>query len=128
MGAKHLIDTNILIYFLNGKLPDESEVRTAMLSSNFSISSITLAEILGWKKLTHQEIEKILKELKPIGIIPADESICVQAGKIKREYNVQLGDAIIAATALESQLSLVTNDLSDFKNITNLMTIHPFSL
>jgi predicted nucleic acid-binding protein len=126
MGSKYLIDTNILIYFLNGDMPRDEEVKVAMLSSNFSLSSITIAELLSWKELSDNDAEQILKGLESVKIIPADVKICAEASKIRRNWNTKLGDAIIAATSLTEGLILVTNDLSDFKQIADLATFHPY--
>jgi predicted nucleic acid-binding protein len=126
MGSKYLIDTNILIYFLNGEMPLNNEVRAAMFATNFSISSITVAELLSWKGLSAYDADNIMRALESVRIISADANICAQAGKIRRKWNIKLGDAIIAATSLNEGLTLVTNDLSDFKQMNDLSIIHPY--
>lgn len=126
MGSKYLIETNILIYFLNGEMPRNEEVKAAMLATNFSLSAITIAELLSWKGLSTDDTLTILNGLKDVRIISADAKICAEAGKIRRIWNTKLGDPIIAATSLSEGLTLVTNDLSDFKQIADLSTIHPY--
>jgi predicted nucleic acid-binding protein len=44
-----------------------------------------------------------------------------------RKYNrIKLPDAIIAATALQNDLILVTNNATDFKNIKDLEIFNPY--
>lgn len=125
MGKRFLIDTNILIYYLNGTAPTNKEVETALLDNNFVISSITFTEILSWKSLTEDDIQLITKRFSSIEIISPDRDISIDAAKIRRTHFVKLADAIIAASAIPLNIPLVTNDLSDFKQIKELQTIYP---
>ncbi|HUH75630.1 MAG TPA: PIN domain-containing protein [Chitinophagales bacterium] len=125
MGKKFLIDTNILIYYLNGTAPSNKEVENALLNNDFSISSITLTEILSWKSLSDDDVKLIIDRFSTIEIISPDRNISVHAAKIRRTNHVKLADAIIAATAIQLNIPLVSNDLSDFKEINDLQIIYP---
>ena len=125
MGKRFLIDTNILIYYLNGTAPTNKEVETALLDNNFVISSITFTEILSWKSLSEDDIQLITKRFSSIEIISPDREISIEAAKIRRYHFVKLADALIAASAIHLNLPLVTNDLTDFKQIKELQTIYP---
>jgi hypothetical protein len=49
----YLIDTNILIYYLAGAIPDEEKpVLDQILSESFNVSIITRIELPGWKDHT----------------------------------------------------------------------------
>jgi predicted nucleic acid-binding protein len=51
--TSYLIDTNILIYYLAGAIPDdERPVIDRILQESFNISIITRIELLGWKDHT----------------------------------------------------------------------------
>lgn len=125
MGKRFLIDTNILIYYLNGTAPTNKEVETALLDNNFVISSITFTEILSWKSLSEDDIQLITKRFSSIEIISPDREISIEAAKIRRYHFVKLADALIAASAIHLNIPLVTNDLTDFKQIKELQTIYP---
>ncbi len=127
MGKKFLIDTNILIYYLNGTTPTSQEVETALLDNNFIISSITLTEILSWKSLSDDDVQLITKRFSSIEIISPDREISINAAKIRRIHFAKLADAIIAASAIYLNIPLVSNDLTDFKQIEELKIIYPFS-
>jgi toxin FitB len=45
----------------------------------------------------------------------------------RQQKPMKLGDAIIAATAIEYGLKLVTRNTRDFRHITSLQTINPFA-
>ena len=47
---------------------------------------------------------------------------------LRQQHKIKIPDAIIAATALVHELSLITRNLSDFKNIAELAVINPHSL
>lgn len=54
----------------------------------------------------------------------ADETI-----NLRRDNKIKLPDAIIYATALVEGLSLVTNNISDFKSLNrNVKLIDPFTI
>jgi hypothetical protein len=47
------------------------------------------------------------------------------AVEARRQYNLSLGDARIAATALVHRLPLVTHNLRDFERVADLQLIDP---
>lgn len=58
--------------------------------------------------------------LGPFREIAVERSVAERAGRIRREWGVRLPDAVIAATAIEHKLSLVTRNRSDFERIRGL--------
>jgi predicted nucleic acid-binding protein len=57
-----------------------------------------------------------------------DQSIIEETITIRVNKKVKLPDAIIAATAKIHNLTLITRNTSDFKNIEGLTLINPYSL
>ncbi|XWN35316.1 MAG: hypothetical protein ROO73_00790 [Roseivirga sp.] len=49
-----------------------------------------------------------------------------QTAALRRQYNIKLPDAIIAATSLAYDLTLITRNVADFKNITSLRLVNPY--
>ena len=47
--------------------------------------------------------------------------------EICKQHKIKLPDAIIAATALVNNFTLVTRNIDDFKNIAGLKTINPYN-
>ncbi len=65
MEQRYLIDTNILIYYLDGKIPaTHLEKVSKIFEKSFNISTITKIEILGWHKINSREKTKIAYFLK----------------------------------------------------------------
>jgi predicted nucleic acid-binding protein len=128
MDTKFLIDTNVLIYYLDGKIPSNHFERVSQIFENsFNISTITKIEVLDWHKITAPERNKIEKFIDSANIFYFDKVIEKRTIEIKQSCKVALPDALIAATALIHDLTLVTRNESDFKNIKDLIIYNPFS-
>jgi toxin FitB len=61
-----------------------------------------------------------------IDVLAVNENIVEKAISLRQQRKMSLGDAIIAATALEYNATLVTRNSSDFDWINNLMLENPF--
>ncbi len=61
-------------------------------------------------------------------ILPIDDQVISKTINIRQNNKIALGDAIIAATAIVYNLTIVTRNISDFKNIENLMVVNPYDL
>jgi predicted nucleic acid-binding protein len=72
-----------------------------------------------------QETEEFIALANVLEINKEIIQICINLRKSKV---IKLPDAIIAATALVSNLTLTTRNLSDFKNIPGLKIINPWEL
>jgi predicted nucleic acid-binding protein len=57
---------------------------------------------------------------------PLDDDVIERTVKLRQQEKMKLGDAIIAATALEFGLPLVTRNVDDFKHMVGLRVINPF--
>ncbi len=116
-GNNLLLDTNIIIYALKGL----AYVKP-YFSSNPFISVITEMEILGVKEITEDELSYREAAIEFCSVIPFTNKIKTRAISIKRQIKIPLPDAIIAATAIEEGLTLVTAD-KGFKRIKELQLI-----
>jgi predicted nucleic acid-binding protein len=68
-------------------------------------------------------IDFLSKKLPEKGIVFMNNVI-----ELRKKNKTKLPDAIIAATALELGLTLITRNIGDFKNIPNLKSINPWDL
>ncbi|MBI2111514.1 MAG: PIN domain-containing protein, partial [Nitrosarchaeum sp.] len=50
----------------------------------------------------------------------------VLAGDLARKHNIEIPDAIIAATALLNEATLVTRNIKDFERVENLKLEMPY--
>ncbi len=111
-----LVDTDVLINFLRGKLQARDFLLT-QLSNNVSIlcSVITVAEIFA--RMRPHELEKTRGLLDNLEIIPVDRAIAEKAGLYKRvikSHSLELDDCLIAATAHIHKASLATGNLKHY--------------
>jgi predicted nucleic acid-binding protein len=124
----HLLDTNILIYHLKGDIPErEIEKLEGILKHSFIISVITKIEFLGWRKHTFDGFLKAQEFLRHAAIIPVDSELADLAIELRRNNNIKLADALIAATALFNDLVLVTGNEDDFKALEELEIYNPLT-
>jgi predicted nucleic acid-binding protein len=102
----YLLDTNILLYLLGGRLLDP------IPSGPLSVSVMTEIELLSYPSLSPTEELQITNLLAKVQIIELSEPIKREAIRIRRSNRIKLPDAIIAASAITIGATLVSNDAS----------------
>ncbi|MFB2877097.1 type II toxin-antitoxin system VapC family toxin [Floridanema aerugineum] len=109
-----LLDTNIVLYYLGGRLTNP------LPSGNYFISVITEIELLSYPSLSADEELQIRNFLAKITVVGLDGNIKELAIAFRKNYRLRLADAIIAATAQSLNAILFTNDLrlANFTEIT----------
>ena len=111
----YLIDTNILIYYFDDSIPAASKAKLNLIfREHFNISVITRMEFLGFRGHTKESFEKAERFLSYATVISLEESIVSKVIELRRSSAIKLPDAIIAATALLYNLTLVTRNTDDF--------------
>lgn len=115
-----LLDTNVIIRHLQDGEP------LPEWGTRFVISVITEAEILRHPNARAADLRKIEAWLATVEIIPVDSIIARRAAKIGKTRKTKLPDLLIAATALELNIPLVTSNNKDFKGISNLQVESTF--
>ena len=83
-------------------------------------------EVLGHPDQTGDQTRRALSLLDLFGELPLREPVVQAASQLRRRQTIRPGDAIIAATALEHDLSLVTRNTDDFQWIEGLTLVNPF--
>lgn len=106
---KAIVDTNILIDYLNGISQARSELA---LYEDPSISLITWMEVMAGGESGE---EAVLRDfLLRFRVASVDRRVAEAAVKIRRKHRLRLPDAIIWATAQVDGLILVTRNTRDF--------------
>jgi len=121
-GTNFLIDTNILIYLTQKKIKIND---FAQEGDNLCISTITYMEALGFPFQNHNEEATITMLCDTFERLFLTEDIEKQTILIRKINKIKLPDAIIAATAITYNLTLVTLNSSDFNKITGLQLLSP---
>lgn len=122
-----IFDSDILVWQSRGSLPAARVVNDA---AERQISIVTLMELLqgARSKSDARGIQQHLRYLQ-FRILPLSETIGSTAAALVEEYapahGLQLADALIAATAIETGKLLCTGNLKHFRPIKNLSCV-PF--
>jgi len=124
MEQSFLIDTNIIIDIFKPTMP--SSVKSKLADISPVVSAVTYMEILGWPNATEQQLKPIQEFMNNAKILLIDWSVMETTVKIRQTKKIALGDAIITATALLHNLTLITRNVDDFKNIKDLKIWNPW--
>lgn len=127
MGKRYLIDSNVVVDFLGGKLPEDG--KQLMLQLKPEISIITSIEILSKKDIPLEELQKYKSFINSSHVYSdITQEIADQAVNVRKKYSLKTPDAIIAATAIVNKLILITRNEKDFDPIYNFDLINPWKL
>jgi predicted nucleic acid-binding protein len=120
-GINFLVDTNIIVYYQEGNPSLEPYV-----DDLFSISEISVIELLGIKEIESKMLDIRQRMISRCHVFYLDNLIRKTTIELKQKYHLKIPDAIIAATAIVNNLTLLTAD-KDFKKIkeVNLLLIEP---
>ncbi|MEL1244292.1 type II toxin-antitoxin system VapC family toxin [Flavobacterium sp. DGU11] len=128
MGQEYLIDTNVISGYFS-ELFSENSLDFLDIVTNLipNISVITEIEILSWK--TSTDVEDVVRDFVSDGIVFGITPEIVEISvNIRRRKNIKTPDAIIAATAVANNFTLITSNEKDFRNIKGLKIINPYKL
>ena len=117
----YILDTNILIYYFEGKISLDDIFKTATF---IGISIVSYIEFLGYSKLSKEDIFKFHSFVKLITVIEqpnlkthSDFYDLIISNK--RKYNIKLPDSLIVGQAIANNYILISND-SQLNKIKNL--------
>lgn len=123
-----MLDTNICIYIIKNKPKSVIKKFKEYDIGDISLSSITVSELYyGAYKSDHVEKNLLALEhfLQPFNIVEYDLKASVEYGKIRaaleKQGNVIGGlDMQIAAHAKSLDMTLITNNIKEFKRVKHL--------
>ncbi len=126
---KYLLDTNAVINFLGASMPDHSmKVMNNIVDRDSIISIITKMETLGFNFKSKDEQFTMEYFVEGSTVLQINNDIVNKTIDIRKTKKLKLPDAIIAATALVYDITLITRNTSDFEDIQGLKVINPFLL
>jgi predicted nucleic acid-binding protein len=129
MGIKYLWDTNTVIYYLQQLFPPSAEhyIDNILEDSRPGISVITEIELLCWNPPSQNDMEILLDFISQTLVIDLEKDIKYKTVDVRKLYKIKLPDAVIGATALVYELTLLSRNISDFENIEGLKIINPWN-
>lgn len=126
--TRYLVDTNAVIDYLGNKLPSSGmEFMNSLVDSNLYISVISKIELLGFNAPNphYQVLEEFVSDATILNL--SDDVISLTIN-IRKKNKIKIPDAIIAATAISTNSTLVTRNISDFNRVDGLSLVNPHSL
>ncbi len=120
----YLLDTNACIDFLLGR-SDPLARRMGEAFGRLHVSAVTAAELRVGNRTSHEpdrDAKRIDTFLAALSVVPFDADAAVAYARMVRAIGMRRGsfDRLIAAQALASGLTLVTNNERDFADIPGL--------
>jgi len=109
MGLRRLLDTNVVLYHLGGRLVEP------LGPAEYFVSVITELELLSYPGIDTESEGRIRAFLLDVTILPLDSAVCERTISLRRVHHLKLPDAVIAATAQAAGAELITNDATLLK-------------
>lgn len=123
---KAVIDTDIFSE-IRKEIAQQVVERANIYRQNFghyTISVITVLEVTkGWRKRQREDrIQEFIRDISDVEVLSIDVQIAELAGRIEADLErtgqpIGLADALIAATAIQYKLVLITGNLSHYQRI-----------
>lgn len=133
-GASVLIDTNPIIYLLEGNPLGEpfrsifeaiDRGRISALVTPITIAEVVTGPIKAGKEALTERYRRTLTQNPGWGLRAIDADIAVLAARLRVRHALKLPDAIQLAVALEAGChALVTHD-RDFAGVTDMLVLGP---
>ena len=119
-----LLDSNIIIYSAE---PENAELLQYIRSQPRVVSIASYVEVLGFHALDESHKRFFRDFFQSVEMLQLTPEIADSAVELRQQRRMGLGDAIIAATALEHNLTLITRNTRDFRWIDILDLHNPIS-
>ncbi len=101
---RYLLDTNAIIYLIGGRLA------APLPAGHYSFSVISEIELLSFSGLSATDEQKIHELLTLLDRVELTQAVRLEAIQLRKQKKLKLPDAIIAASAITRNATLLTND------------------
>jgi len=129
MGTQFLMDTSAVIKYLSHDFPQNGiSFIENFIDTDCSISFISEIELLAWNPANPANAIIYTNFVKQANIIGITKSIIFQTIQIRKNHKLKIPDAIISATAMQNNLTLVGDNDHDFMKVSSLKYINPRTL
>jgi len=129
MGKRYLLDSNTVIDYIAGSHPLKARRRLNLLiDEEINVSVIAKIEVLSYNPDKDDNYPVLVDFFDAANVIGLTHEIAGNTIQIRQKQKIKLPAAIIAATAIQNKMTLISRNIKDFKNIQGLEVIDPFGL
>lgn len=129
MGTKYLLDSNTVIDYIGRQHPDKgTQWLNQVIDDDINVSIITKIEVLSYDPDKDDNYQVLVDFFDAANIFDLTSNIVSKTIQIRQKQRVKLPDAIIAATALVNDFTVISRNTKDFKNIEGLEVINPYEV
>jgi predicted nucleic acid-binding protein len=122
---QYLIDTNVVSDYLSASLTAPSmEFLDSAIDAIPNISIITQIELLCWNT-DEATAQSVLDFIQDSLVLEISADVIAHCVALRKRKKIKTPDAIIAATALAHNFTLITANEKDFVDIAGLKIINP---
>jgi hypothetical protein len=102
--VRYVLDTNVALYLLGGRLVHPLPV------GEFYLSVISEIEMLSYPAISEVERLKVQQFLSQVVVVGIDETVKSHTIALRKKYRLKLPDAVVCALALPTSSVLLSND------------------
>lgn len=121
--AGYLFDSNILIYAANPASVYDA-LRDLLIMPSGAVSAISQVEVLGFSRLSAEDRLYLEALFEALALVPVSNQVIRLAVQLGSQYGLRAPDAVITASALLTQSTLVTAD-QHFRQVVGLNLLLP---
>ena len=126
MGQRYLLDSNTVIDYIAGLYSNSTtKWLNQIIDDEINVSIINKIEVLSYNPDKDDNYSTLVDFFDCANIINMNDVVVEATIKIRQNRFVKLPDAIIAATALTHDFTLITRNTKDFNKITGLKVVNP---
>ncbi|MBW6533599.1 MAG: type II toxin-antitoxin system VapC family toxin [Mariniphaga sp.] len=129
MGTRYLIDSNTVIDYIAGLHPEKAlKWLNQIIDEEINVSVITKIEVLSYNPDIEDNYQILIEFFESTAVFSLTEEIVDRTICLRQKQKIKLPDAVIAATALVNELTLISRNTKDFKNIKGLEIVDPYKI
>lgn len=129
MGQRYLLDSNTVIDYI-ADLHSEYVKKwlNQIVDDEINVSIINKIEVLSYNPDKDDNYSTLVDFFDCANIFNLNNEIVDATIKLRQKRLTKLPDAIIAATALTHDFTLITRNTKDFKRIEGLKVVNPYEM
>jgi len=129
MGKRYLLDSNTVIDYIACLHPDKARIwLNRIIDEEINVSVISKIEVLSYDPDKDDNYQVLVDFFESSITFDLTSDIVGKTIKLRQKQKIKLPDAIIAATAVVNNFTLITRNIKDFEKIDGLEILNPYEI